>query len=197
MINILERKGIKDKNVLKAMSSIDRKIFVPEKSRTLAYADVALPIGQGQTISQPFIVAKMLELLELEPYDKVLEIGSGSGYVAALLGKLCKKVVALEINKELAEQARKKIIQLGIKNVRIINTDGSKGYLPGYPYDKILISCQAQEISTDLISQLKKTGIIIAPVGGRASQTLTKYKEGKTKQYEKCIFVPMTFSKPK
>ena len=196
MINTIKQKGVKDKRVLDALSVVNRALFVGETNKSLAYADLALPIGEGQTISQPYMVARMLELLELEPSDKVLEIGSGSGYSCAVLSKIVNKVIGIEINKELADRSRETLKKVKAVNVRILNTDGSLGYLPGYPYDKILISAATPEVLETVIEQLKPNGILVAPVGNRMHQTLIKIvktpKGIKETKYESCMFVPLT-----
>lgn len=195
MLDTIKRKGVTNKKILDAMSQINRSLFVTQSTKNLAYSDLALPIGQAQTISQPYIVAKMLELLDPQPSDKILEIGSGSGYVAAILSKLSKKIIAIEINEELAKKSKETITKLKIPNIRILNQDGSEGYLPGYPYDKIIISAATPNITKQLIEQLQPQGTIIAPVGDRMHQTLTKItknnKEITQTQHDKVMFVPL------
>ena len=195
MISTIKRKGVTNQKVLLAMSQINRKIFVLDSSKNLAYSDLALPIGESQTISQPYMVAKMLELLNINSIDKVLEIGSGSGYVCAILSKLAKKVIGIEIIKELSIQSKKNLKQHKISNVTILHNDGSEGLIQGYPYDKILISAATPKIIPQLIDQLKIGGILLAPIGDRMHQTLTKItktKEGYKKElFDACMFVPL------
>lgn len=199
MINTINKKGVTDKKVLSAMSLVNRALFVGEENKALAYADLALPIGQGQTISQPYMVARMIELLELEPSDKVLEIGSGSGYAVAIMSRLTSKVIGIELNKELAEKSRALLAKLKMKNTRILNNDGSNGFVQGCPYDKILVSAAAPSINEDLIDQLKVGGILVVPVGDRMYQTvikIVKTKKGFEKtEHDKCMFVPLTGKK--
>jgi protein-L-isoaspartate(D-aspartate) O-methyltransferase len=191
----LVRRGIKNSEVLKIMGEVPRELFIPTPSRSLAYADLAIPIGHAQTISQPYIVARMLELLNPQSFERILEIGSGSGYVVALLSKMSDKVIGLENIEELVEFARNNLKEAGIKNARIINIDGSAGAMPYCPYDKIIISAACPIIPEDLYVQLKPNGIIVAPVGDRLKQVLVRAKKTKTgiveEKFEQCAFVPL------
>lgn len=195
MISTITRRGVTNKKVLDSMSLVNRSLFVPEPSKNLAYSDLALPIGQAQTISQPYIVAKMLELLDPQPSDKILEIGSGSGYVCAILSKISSKVIGLEINEELAKISRETLKKLKIPNTRILNQDGSQGFIQGYPYDKILISAATPKITNEIIDQLNPGGILVAPVGDRMNQTLIKIiktPKGIIKEeHDQVMFVPL------
>lgn len=191
----LKRRGITDKYLLTVMAHLPRHKFVPSMSASMAYGDFAVPIGQSQTISQPYIVAKMVELLDLEETDKVLEIGSGSGYTAAVLSSLCRKVIAFERIPELVQKSRKVLEELGIRNVKIAEGDGSAGNLHHYPYDKILVSAACPEIPKELIEQLVDGGIIVAPVGQRLNQRIIKIvktDDGPVRtEHDTCIFVPL------
>jgi protein-L-isoaspartate(D-aspartate) O-methyltransferase len=191
----LAKKGIKNENVLKVMNEVSRHSFVPISSRSLAYADLAIPIGHAQTISQPFIIAKMIQLLDPQAHERILEIGSGSGYVVALLSKLSDKVIGLETIPELVEFAKKNLQEEGIKNARIIGMDGSAGAMSYCPYDKILISAACPKIPEELYVQLKPNGVIVAPVGDRARQVIVRARMSKTgvveEKFDSCSFVPL------
>lgn len=170
---IVER-GIRDKRVIEAMKNVPRHFFVSEEMIDYAYEDRALSIGEGQTISQPYIVALMTELLELRGDEKVLEIGTGSGYQSAILAYLVKEVYTIERIQSLAEEAISRFEKLGLENIRVFIKDGTEG-LPEYaPFDRIIITAAAPEIPKPLIEQLKDYGIIVAPVGDRFTQYLLK-----------------------
>lgn len=176
----IERRGIKDKNVLEAMKKVPRHLFVPEEYRNEAYEDYPLPIGEGQTISQPYIVAKMTELLEIKKGEKVLEIGTGSGYQAAILAEMGAKVYTIEILPKLAENAKKTLSNLGYENIEVLVGDGFKGYLPEAPYEKIIVTAAPERIPEPLIEQLKIEGKLVIPVGkyNQELKLVTKTKEG-------------------
>ncbi|GIX41036.1 MAG: protein-L-isoaspartate O-methyltransferase [Leptospiraceae bacterium] len=165
MILTLKEYGIKDAKILKTMEMVPRHKFVPEPYKIYAYEDTPLPIGYNQTISQPFIVAYMTELLELKPKDKVLEIGTGSGYQAAILSLLAKEVYTIEIIPELCNQAKQKLKQLNYKNITVICGDGYKGLPQKAPFDKIILTAAPEKIPETLLKQLNNNGILIAPVG--------------------------------
>ena len=189
---------VRDKKVLKAMECVPRHLFVPEEYRMEAYDDQPLPIGYGQTISQPLIVASMTEMLDIHPGDKILEIGTGSGYQAAVLSELTPHVYTVEIVKDLGRHAKKLLSELGYKTVKVKIGDGYEGW-PGYaPYDGIIVTCAPEKIPQPLIDQLKPGGKIVIPVG-REGMTqwlyvVTKTSEGKIKKKTRfpVIFVPMT-----
>lgn len=187
---------IHDGRVLKAFEDIPREKFVPSELRRMAYDDVPLPIGEDQTVSQPTTVLLMLQALELKPSDVVLEVGCGSGYNAALLGRLCKQVYSLEIIGAHALAAHTRLKQLGITNVKVLNRDGSEGYAQAAPYDKIIVTAACRKIPQLLIDQLKEGGIILAPVGEEYSQIMVKgvKRKGKleTENLGNFAFVPMT-----
>lgn len=191
----LINRNIKDKKVLDAFLKIPRHDFVPDDVKKFAYDDSPLPIGFGQTISQPYMVAAMTELLDLKEDHILLEIGTGSGYQAAIASQLCKYVYTIERISELAEFARHNLDNLGISNVEIIVGDGSKGYPDKAPYDRILYTAAAPFVPDVIFKQLKNNGIIIVPEGERHSQMLKKYikKDSNIESclYFGCIFVPL------
>ncbi len=191
----LRLRGIADERVLQAMLSVPRHEFAPERFREQAYEDHPLPIGEGQTISQPYIVALMLEALVLSPADKVLEVGTGSGYVTALLAEMVSEVISIERHPSLADHARQLLLDLGYKNIRVIAGDGSRGVLEFAPYNAIVVSAAAPELPQELVSQLADGGRMIIPVGEDDSQQLQSiYKEnGKVmaRMRELCRFVPL------
>ena len=171
--NQLRQRGITDDRVLDAMGTIPRHLFVNEDLQNEAYMDGPLPIGFGQTISQPYIVAYMTEILKLEQQHSVLEVGTGCGYQAAVLSSLAQKVVSLERIKELAVSSRKQLQELGFANVDVINANGWNGYQKGAPYDRIIVTAGAKKVPEALIDQLANSGIMVIPVGKiMFSQTL-------------------------
>ncbi len=191
----LARRGIKDKRVLDAMRQVPRHLFVPDDMRGLAYCDCPLPIGQGQTISQPYIVALMTELLELTGQEKVLELGTGSGYQAAILSCLVRQVYSVERHAALAEQAEKVLAQLGYDNVVISVGDGTLGWPEHSPYEAIIVTAAAPDVPEPLTEQLADGGRLVAPVGSRWSQVLAKVRrQGETlvKEHLTAVaFVPL------
>lgn len=168
----LRARGLSDARVLDAMLRVPRERFVPQAYRAQAYEDHPLPIGNDQTISQPYIVGVMLESLQLAPEDKVLEIGTGSGYVTALLAQLAARVFSMERHADLAERARNLIAALGYLNVEVFTGDGSFGLPAHAPYDAILVSAAAPDLPPALLSQLAVGGRMIIPVGSPDSQQL-------------------------
>jgi protein-L-isoaspartate(D-aspartate) O-methyltransferase len=168
----LRARGISDPGVLDAMLRVPRHEFVPEPYRTQAYEDHPLPIGDGQTISQPYIVALMLESLQLTSKDKVLEVGTGSGYVTALLAQLAAQVFSIERHASLAESARNLLVALGYTNVRVFTGDGALGLLACAPFDAILVSAAAPSLPPALPAQLREGGRMIIPIGSPDSQQL-------------------------
>src|SRR5437762_3553658 len=188
--------GIKDQKVLEAMRAVPRHFFVTEALRGRAYDDNALPINFNQTISQPFIVARMTELLEIDKQSRVLEIGAGSGYQTAILSRLASQVYAIERIGELAREAQGRIRDLGIYNATVKAFDGTLGWSAHGPYDGILVAAGGPKVPEPLIAQLKIGGRLIIPVGGtRESQTLVrliKTEAGtKTEEHGPCQFVPL------
>jgi protein-L-isoaspartate(D-aspartate) O-methyltransferase len=168
----LAARGIGDPRVLEAMGAVPRETFVPSAQRRSAYADRALPLGFGQTVSQPYVVAVTLQALRLEPTDRALEVGAGSGYAAAVAGRLVASVVAVERIEHLASSARDRLESLGIENVTVVWADGTMGHPPGAPYDAIFLSAAAPEVPEVLFEQLAPGGRLVAPVGrdGREQQ---------------------------
>lgn len=191
----LRARGIADERVLAAFLCVPRHEFAPERYRDQAYEDHPLPIGEGQTISQPYIVASMLEALGLSPDDKVLEVGTGSGYVTALLAELVAEVVSIERHLSLANAARELIDRMGYRNVRIIAGDGSRGFPEAGPYDGIIVSAAAPELPRELVRQLAQNGRMIIPVGRDDSQQLQLIElqngQPRTILRELCRFVPL------
>ena len=189
---------IKDKRLIEAFRKVPRENFIKEKHKGEAYGDYPLPIGEGQTISQPTTVMIMTQALELKENDKVLEVGTGSGYQAAIIANIVGekgKVISTEIIDELAEFARNNIKKLKLKNVKIVKHDGSKGYAREAPYDKMIITAACPRIPKPLISQLKENGIIVAPVGNMLEQVMIKARKKHNKLIEEKLgdfqFVPL------
>jgi protein-L-isoaspartate(D-aspartate) O-methyltransferase len=172
---------IKDKRVLAAMRSIPREHFVPKESRHLAYQDRPLPIGYDQTISQPFIIALMTEALELKGGEKVLEVGTGSGYQAAILARLARLVVTTERVSALADRAKRLLDELGCNNVEVHRAEGTLGWRKGAPYDAIMVTAAAPKVPPELLAQLKIGGRMVVPVGSRHIQELCKITKGPKK----------------
>jgi len=191
-------RGVKDKNVLAAMRKVPRHEFVPANMRREAYSDWPLPIGSGQTISQPYIVALMTELLRPKSTDRILEIGTGSGYQAAVLAEIVKEVWTIEIIKALGERAKKILAEKYPEKVKVKVADGYYGWEEGAPYDGIIVTCAANNIPPPLIKQLKEGGRMVIPVGSLFyTQNLVvveKKEEGKIVTRSVCpvAFVPMT-----
>ncbi len=189
------RRGIRDERVLKAMREIPRHVFVPERYRPMAYDDMPLPIGYDQTISQPLMVATMTEALRLHGDDRVLEIGTGSGYQAAILAQLAAVVFTIERLPELAAQAWATLAMLGITHVHVLVDDGTRGLPEHAPYDAIIVTAGAPKVPEALTAQLKAGGRLVIPVGDRFEQTLvrvTKTDDGVQTEYlGGCRFVPL------
>ena len=174
----IEARGIQDQRVLAAMSAVPRHRFVPENLRRQAYGDSPLPIGRGQTISQPYIVALMAEALQLKGHEKVLEVGSGSGYAAAVLARLATQVLGIELEKELNDRAEATLRSLGIANIRLRCGDGFGGWPEEAPFDAILLSCAAPEVPKPLLQQLRLGGVLLMPQGeAGVVQTLVKLRK--------------------
>ena len=195
----LAARGIADQRVLDAMLRVPRHEFAPERYREQAYEDHPLPIGEGQTISQPYIVASMLQALHLSPQDKVLEVGTGSGYLTALLAELAPEVVSIERHASLAEHASELLAGLGYTNVRIIVADGSRGFAELAPYDAIIVSAAAPELPPALVGQLAGSGRMIIPVGSDDAQQLQLIRmvngQPEIVSRELCRFVPLVSEK--
>ena len=191
----LAERGIRDVRVLEAMSKVPRHEFVPETFRQDAYEDYPLPIGEGQTISQPYIVAAMLQHLALQATERVLEIGTGSGYVTALLSLLCAEVYSVERHGQLAISAESTLHRLAYRNVKIRVGDGSQGWPEYAPFDAILVSAATHEMPPSLLAQLREGGRMMVPVGPPSSQELQLIRkvggEPEVKILEGCRFVPL------
>lgn len=191
----LSFRGIKDENILEVFRKVPRHEFVLPEYKDSAYGDYPLPIGNGQTISQPYMVAIMTELLQPKNIDVVLEIGTGSGYQTAILSMLSKKVYSIERFPDLAKNAQAVLEKLGFKNVDIKTGDGTCGWVDYAPFDKIIITAGTPNVPQLLFEQLKDPGSLIAPVGSAITQILTLYKKknGKIGSSESisCIFVPL------
>jgi protein-L-isoaspartate(D-aspartate) O-methyltransferase len=193
-------RGIHDPRVLAAMGKVPREDFVPPNLRRESYEDEPLPIGYGQTISQPYIVALMTEQLRPQPTDRVLEIGTGSGYQAAVLAELVAEVYTIEIVEPLAKNAEATLQRLGYKNVQVKVGDGYKGWLEHAPFDAIIVTCAPDHVPQPLVDQLKDGGRMIIPVGGRLAQELylLEKRNGAIRQAAvlQVRFVPMTGQSP-
>lgn len=192
----LRDRGIQDERVLAAMGAVPRELFVLPTHQGAAYADSAMTIGHGQTISQPYMVARTCELAAISPGHRVLEVGGGSGYQAAVLGKLGHHVVAIERVAELAERARQSLARAGINNVEVVVGDGSVGYAERAPYDRILVSAAAPEVPAALTEQLSPRGRLVVPVGTLESQVVRvvdKHADGTLHavDYDPCRYVPL------
>lgn len=192
----LRWRGIKDHRVLAAMQGLPRHLFVVESLRATAYEDRPLPIGSGQTISQPFIVAFMTELLELQPTDRVLEIGTGSGYQTAVLARLVAKVFSIEILPDLGAGAKKILASLGFQNIEFRIGDGFYGWAEGAPFDAILLTAAAAKIPEPLWHQLRDGGRLVMPLGAEGStQTLIRATKAGNKpvleDFSEVLFVPL------
>ncbi|HWR57899.1 MAG TPA: protein-L-isoaspartate(D-aspartate) O-methyltransferase [Thermodesulfovibrionales bacterium] len=193
----IKGRGMKDTKVLEVMGKIPRHLFVDEALKGRAYDDNPLPIGEGQTISQPYVVALMTEALKLKPGDRVLEIGTGSGYQAAVLAEIVKDVYTIEIKRGLAEKSERRLKDLGYKNVRVKFGDGYFGWEEHAPFDAIIITASANHIAPPLIKQLKENGRLIIPLGSTVYYqvlTLATKKKGEVylEQMTPVAFVPMT-----
>ncbi len=190
----LKGRDITDEKVLSSMAKVKRHLFVPAESRAWAHEDRPLPIGYGQTISQPYIVAYMTQAAQLKEGDKVLEVGTGSGYQAAILAEIVKEVYTIEILPELAQTAKARLKQLSYSNIQVIVGDGYKGWPQAAPYDAIIVTAAPTQIPQELIRQLKEGGRMIIPIGSFEQELLriTKTKDGfKEERLLSVHFVPM------
>lgn len=191
----LRREGITDERVLAAIGSVPRELFVPPHIRDHSYDNVALPIDRGQTISQPYIVAAMTQALQLQPDDRVLEIGTGSGYQAAILAELAAEVISIERVPELAQIAGQRLAHMAYYNVSIYLGDGTLGWAPLAPYDAIIVTAGGPDVPKTLLDQLAIHGRLVAPIGTSERQMLTLFVKGEAQieQYELgyCYFVPL------
>jgi len=189
------RREIKDERVLQAMARVPRELFVPSSSRSLAYEDIPLPIDMGQTISQPFIVALMTAALELTGTEKVLEIGTGSGYQAAILAQLAWWVVTVERHQQLADAARKLLAELGYTNIEVHLAEKTLGWCKGAPYQAIIVTAGAPKVPHELLAQLAEGGRLLIPVGSHYDQELLKIVKRKgellSQDLGPCRWVPL------
>lgn len=188
-------RGVRDQKVLNAMMNVPRHLFVPEPYRHVAYIDGPLPIGEGQTISQPYIVALMTELLELKGSEKVLEIGTGSGYQAAILAEIVPEVYTMEILPALSEKASRILKGLGYSNVHVRTGNGYLGWPEEAPFDAIVVTAAPEFLPHALVKQLKEGGILVIPIGPPYEQTLWQIRKSATGLKKKTVipvsFVPM------
>ena len=190
----LRESGIANSDVLSALETIPREKFIPENYRNQAYENIALPIGENQTISQPYVVAKMTELLELENNHKVLEIGTGSGYQCAVLSKLARRIYTIERIKSLHEKSCKIFEQLNLTNIVSKYEDGNNGWVEQIPFDRIIFTAATENISKIMFSHIKENGIIVCPIIRDNRQVITKYKRKNDKlisqEFDDVLFVP-------
>ncbi|HYO13698.1 MAG TPA: protein-L-isoaspartate(D-aspartate) O-methyltransferase [Thermoanaerobaculia bacterium] len=194
--DLIAARGVKDERVLAAMRKLHRHLFVKDHLRNQAYGDHALPIGASQTISQPYIVARMTELLEVGAEHSVLEIGTGSGYQTAILALLARRVYSLERIAELAQQAIPRMRQLGLDNVKIQVFDGTVGWSEWAPYDRIMVTAGAPKVPEPLLEQLAPGGMLLVPEGPMQAQRLVLYKKSargeiRRREGEEVAFVPL------
>lgn len=193
----LEERGIRDERVLEAFRDVPRHRFVPEESRRLAYEDESIPIGEGQTITATYDVAFMTEALQPKPTDRVFEVGTGSGYQAAILGRLVKDVYSVEIHKSLGERAARVLKELKYDNVHTRVGDGYLGWPEAAPFDAVIVTCAPEKVPQPLVDQLKEGGRLLIPLGERYNQAVYYFtkKDGKLdagKRLRPTLFVPMT-----
>lgn len=195
LVEKIRARGVRDLEVLHSVSEIPRHLFVPEGVRHRAYEDAALPIGYAQTISQPSIQALYVELLGLRPSERVLEIGTGSGYQTALLARLAEHVYSVERIRELSSRARSTLESLGFRNIALLVGDGSVGWSRYAPFDAIVVTAGAPKLPEALLDQLAPGGRLVAPVGGRDAQRLVRVRRGPEVLEEEtvtsCVFVPL------
>lgn len=199
LADFLEREGIRDRRVLAAIARLNRADFVPEHARSSATQDSPLPIGHGQTISQPYIVALMSQALQLQGYERVLEIGTGSGYQTAVLALLCREVYSMEIVPSLARSARELLRRLGFENVYLRQGDGSLGWPEAAPFDAVICTAAPESIPPKVLGQLKRGGRMVIPVGPQGGNQellqIVRSPAGEIPRVERLLpvrFVPMT-----
>ena len=195
LINALHNAGIHDERLLTVLATTPREMFIDEARRHLAYTDNALPISMGQTISQPFIVALMTQALQLRGMERVLEIGTGSGYQTVILARLAAHVYSVERHQQLAYEAALHLEQLGIQNVSLYVGDGSLGWTDAAPYDRILVTAAAPQVPMQLVNQLVTWGMLVIPVGSQERQDLLVVHRApwgpETHSLGGCVFVPL------
>lgn len=193
LIDQLIHKGIRDQRVLQAFGEFDRRDFVPAELKDQAYDDCALPIGFRQTISQPYIVALMIELAQPKPGDIAMDVGTGSGYQAAILSKLVKHVYSIEIVPELARTAQQRLNGLGVDNVSVHVGDARKDLLDQSPFDIILVAAAPQRMPSELLNQLAIGGRMVVPIGEKGSQDLWLVEKERPKKFRKKLIAPVAF----
>ena len=190
----LRESGIANSEVLSAIETIPREKFIPENYRNQAYENIALPIGENQTISQPYVVAKMTELLEVKNNHKVLEIGTGSGYQCAILSKLARRIYTIERIKNLHEKASKIFDELQLTNIVSKHEDGNNGWVEQIPFDRIIFTAATENITNRIFSHIKDNGIIVCPIIRDNKQVIIKYKRKNDKltseEFDDVLFVP-------
>lgn len=196
MVNVqLRQRGVRDERVLEAMAKVPREDFIAPEFAREAYADGPIPIGEGQTVSQPYMVAAMVEALQPQPNDRALEVGTGTGYEAAVLGELVSEVWTIERHPQLAAKAEKILGEIGVSNVHVICGDGSLGLREHAPFNKIIVAAAAPQIPRSLIAQLAEGGRLVVPVGDRTGQQLqvVEKNDGQivTLSHTLCCFVPL------
>jgi protein-L-isoaspartate(D-aspartate) O-methyltransferase len=195
VVGQLQARGIRDSRVLEAMRRVPRHRFVRPGDEYAAYEDRALTIGAGQTISQPYMVATMTEALGIGPASHVLEIGTGSGYQAAVLAEIARDVVTIEVKPDLAEAAEQRFVELGYTNIKLVVADGSLGYPEGSPYDGIIVTAAAPRVPESLKAQLSEGGRLVVPVGTRFQQEVVVVQRQGDSYLERaqdpCVFVPL------
>ncbi len=192
LLMTLRAQAIMQADILSAIETVPRELFIPENLHAHAYENASLPIGYKQTISQPYIVAVMTQSLELKKTHRVLEIGTGSGYQAAILARLSRRVYTLERLRPLMVSAEKRLKTLQISNITYRHGDGAKGWPEAAPFDRIIITCRVTEIPTALLDQLKEGGILIAPVGPSGKEELVRVKR-EAEGFEKKSLMPVRF----
>lgn len=188
----IAKRGVKDERVLAALRKVPRHVFVPPDAQAYAYIDSPVRIGSGQTISQPFIVALMTELLDVHPEHRVLDVGTGSGYQAAILGELAAEVYSIERHADLAEAAKQTLGELGYGHITVVVGDGSQGYQQAAPYDRIIVAAAAPAVPQALLDQLAPEGRLVLPVGPRYSQRLEVW-ERSGDQIKQSPNIPVVF----
>jgi protein-L-isoaspartate(D-aspartate) O-methyltransferase len=192
LVREIEKKGITDKNVLEAIGRVPRHLFMDSSFVNMAYKDQAFPIGQGQTISQPYTVAVQTSLLDVKPGDRILEIGTGSGYQAAVLHEMGASVFSIERQKRLYQKTSRLLASIGYKDIRLFLGDGYEGLLAFAPFDKIIVTAAVDEVPSTLLMQLKIDGMLVVPLGER-SQTMTRIKRLSDDDFEKETFGEFAF----
>jgi protein-L-isoaspartate(D-aspartate) O-methyltransferase len=191
----LKARGITAPRVLQACATVPRHLFVPRQMEGPAYGDHPIPIGHGQTVSQPYIVALMTQLLRLQGHERVLEIGTGSGYQSAILAEVALEVYSVERHPELAEAARQRLERLGYRNVQVTAGDGSVGWLAHAPYEGVLVTAGASRLPPALVEQVAENGRLVMPIGSPQAQMLTLVERHRgtlrTQAIASCVFVPL------